>query len=805
MDKISKLLEETQNLLEGFSSGTLSPVSSYYNSGEEEEEETEEDETEEVESEEEERVDPEDDEEDLEFRNTLRSGENYKILKFIENITAKIHSKALHICVEERCKDLEVFKALLRRGCDPLEPNSEGQTALNLLLEQKEEDSQQSQGRTTFFEVEETNCLISTLLGEWELRRAATRDVNIFKWIHSRNWKEFFKFLEQQEQPQAIKILTRPDPRFAGISPLHEIAAMNETECFRKLLTRYKNFMDLNVKAIGSGNTLLHEAAHMSSTEMVRLLIESGARCDIKNATGRIPAHLGTEQIQVIFEFNTLSRSSSEGTLTEEDGTGRDFKKQSTDSLSREERKLKQIIGILDRIESVDGISEENVKRVKRSSSEDGDVSQRDSRYTHSNHLSSSNHSSSDHSHKNEDISVILQRENHTGRTVLHRYARRNQSERLFEFIKKYERECRKYKLFELVDNSGNTPLHEAASEGSFESVKLILFGGKTAKVKNLRIDPSIPAAFTGDTPLHAAALTGNSEIVELLLNVGADRTARNIEGKRAIDVTRSKSVRKLLESEEEEKKTVDLVDKVHKMKKQKQIIPLLDDSLVPVKRGPGRPRKYPRPDETSTTTSVSTSTSKALKPTHSQSHAQAHSQSQSHAQPFSLPENLNCVILIKFDRDWLLLSDHFLNIFAHLCRETQRPAESVDYKNLFIPAGPADKFLISKLPRTGNLIELLLKDDALNKPLFFVKKTDAVQFFEKEFNYNFSGPFGYIDVVKLLDGKESQSQPAYRACPIKLKMKIIKSTNNCTNSSNLCVNNDWILPEPKSPKSFSM
>ena len=142
MDKISKLLEETQNLLDGFSSGTLSPVSSYFKSDSEEfEEESEDEEAEDIEesddteeaddTEAETSADTEastdaeatdtdsftdteastdtssDDSEDYKikmFRNILKSENNFKILNFIESFPFNLPKKSLHICIEINCK-----------------------------------------------------------------------------------------------------------------------------------------------------------------------------------------------------------------------------------------------------------------------------------------------------------------------------------------------------------------------------------------------------------------------------------------------------------------------------------------------------------------------------------------------------------------------------------------------------------------------------------------------------------------------------------------------------------------------------
>ena len=740
MDKLSKLLEETQNLLEGFSSGSLSPVSSYYNSDEEGE------------------VEESDSEVGdfnllLEFKKLLKEGENSRIQKFIESWDQPLPKGALHLAVEENCKDLEVFKTLLRVGCDPLELNSSSKTALTILLEQKEED--------------DDNCLISTLLGEWELRRAATRDSKIFKFVHERNWKDFYSFLlKTADDP--IKLLCKPDAKFAGISPLHEITALNDVPTLKKLLKKFKN-IDFNVKAIGSGNTPLHEATHMSAGEMVSFLLDNGARCDVKNAAGKIPAHLGTEKIQVIIEIKNMTQSQEEIGRTS-----------SMDSISREERKLKQIIGFLDQIErhsEGDGASESFGETRAESNSAD--------------HIAGHDTVNSENHTDTPSLDAILQRESHSGRTILHRFARRNQSQKLVNFLKENdftESKCKELKLFEVIDNSGYTPLHEAASEGSLETAKIFLFGNKAAKIKNLLINPSIPAAITGDTPLHAAASSGNDEIVELLLEVGADKEAENIEGKRAVDVTRSKSVKRLLVPYEEVSvKPGKSVMVVAVNNNTSETIKTADFNVeMPVKRGPGRPRKYPRPDDPH--------------PPQQQPPVKITKLSSSPPQPSitnlsftDLDGNRDaCFILVKLRDEWLMLYDQFQQIISHL------KSQDDSYSQDVLEMSPADGLAISKLPKLGPLIESLRSRHSTDS-LRFISKTRALQILEKDFQTHLIGPFGYIDLVRL----KRQTEQVYSGCPLKLKMKQLqKEIKHATNwlNTQFCIGE-----EQKSPKSFQM
>ena len=766
MDKISKLLEETQNLLECFSGGTLSPVSSYCNSDAEPEDEPE--------------FRPKSSSSSSsEFRKVLRKFTGGDFFKFIENW--KIPKMALHICVEEGCKDLEIYKALLRAGCNPLELDFDRKTALTLLLEQKEADI-----KTKIEEMvaEEDRCLISTLLGEWELRRAATNESQLFKLIHSRNWKDLYEFLQQENPEDPARIIYKPDPKYAGISPLHDIAATNDVIALKKLLNKFKGSIDLNVKAIGSGNTPLHEASHMSATEMVGLLLESGARSNLKNAAGKIPAHLGTEKIQVLIEFHKMSDTNSGLSVNKAKSTSKELsskkaadlfvqatKSASSESLSREERKLKQIIGFLDQIEKH---KDENATAETAETEKEGKRA------------------------KLIDLETILQRESHTGRTILHRYARRNQSEKLIIFLRTQEltsTQCKDLKVFEVIDNSGHTPLHDAAAEGSLETAKIFLFGGRTAKVKNLLIDPSIPATLTGDTPLHAAAAAGNVEIVELLLEVGAKKDAVNIEGKKAVDVTISKSIKKLLET----RATEQPIAAENKAAPGSTIKPT-EHQLIPMKRGPGRPRKYPRPIETTLHSSAKTKEIIRSPSKLSQAHP-----------PLPLNElfhdKSNCIILVKFEDEWLMLEEHFSSIYQHLLakQHTHHTTDEIDQIR-FRPASQSERTEISKLPRLGNLIEVL---QVLNSsPLSFIPKGVATQIFEKEFDFTLTGPFGYIDIPKIR-GTAPASDKLYGGCPLKLKMKLGKDFDSgqtaVVSSLHLLAAASFNLELPKSPKTLQM
>lgn len=71
------------------------------------------------------------------------------------------------------------------------------------------------------------------------------------------------------------------------------------------------------------------------------------------------------------------------------------------------------------------------------------------------------------------------------------------------------------------LDILGRTPLHYAASDGSFSEAELLLQGNANPNAKD----------DNGWTPLHFAAQSGSVEIATLLLQVGAEANAIDSNG----------------------------------------------------------------------------------------------------------------------------------------------------------------------------------------------------------------------------------------------------------------------------------
>ncbi|XP_035904200.1 ankyrin repeat domain-containing protein 27-like [Anopheles stephensi] len=80
---------------------------------------------------------------------------------------------------------------------------------------------------------------------------------------------------------------------------------------------------------------------------------------------------------------------------------------------------------------------------------------------------------------------------------------------------------------------SGATALHLATRERRLRIVRMLLSRCPTADIVDLKDS-------RGDTPLHYAVEQNNLQLVQMLLEAGADRSIRNLQGKRPIDIAKN-------------------------------------------------------------------------------------------------------------------------------------------------------------------------------------------------------------------------------------------------------------------------
>ncbi|KAI8051005.1 hypothetical protein BDF22DRAFT_745205 [Syncephalis plumigaleata] len=129
-----------------------------------------------------------------------------------------------------------------------------------------------------------------------------------------------------------------------------------------------------------------------------------------------------------------------------------------------------------------------------------------------------------------QDMTELDRRARHrdsSGRTALHRRAKRNDLENAQQLLAHgADVNCR--------DNAGWSPLHEAALAGHTNMVRLLLSHGANVAVQAENLD----------TPLHDAAEAGYVEVVQLLLEAGASPTVKNEHGKTPLDLVDVEAVK---------------------------------------------------------------------------------------------------------------------------------------------------------------------------------------------------------------------------------------------------------------------
>jgi ankyrin repeat protein len=127
-----------------------------------------------------------------------------------------------------------------------------------------------------------------------------------------------------------------------------------------------------------------------------------------------------------------------------------------------------------------------------------------------------------------EDNEDLLRNENdNEGLTELHLAARHGQENKVAELI-----DTAPFLIAETDQDTGGTPLHEAAKSGHVEVVEMLLARGASVDSRNRY----------GETPLFLAAAWGHNTVARRLLECGADPCACNGEGRSPQDVVASRS-----------------------------------------------------------------------------------------------------------------------------------------------------------------------------------------------------------------------------------------------------------------------
>ncbi|XP_017099146.2 ankyrin repeat and LEM domain-containing protein 1 [Drosophila bipectinata] len=119
--------------------------------------------------------------------------------------------------------------------------------------------------------------------------------------------------LEDENEADIMSMLDRNSinagvvPCERGLAPLHYVCGMRNEDLARRILARFLECPDLDVDALCDGKTTaLHIASIYGRVEIVKMLLERGARADLSDEENKLPVHYAIEECH--FEVLQLLR-----------------------------------------------------------------------------------------------------------------------------------------------------------------------------------------------------------------------------------------------------------------------------------------------------------------------------------------------------------------------------------------------------------------------------------------------------------------------------------------------------------------
>ncbi|KAH8421175.1 hypothetical protein KR009_010298 [Drosophila setifemur] len=109
--------------------------------------------------------------------------------------------------------------------------------------------------------------------------------------------------LEDENETDIMSMVERNNinagvvPCKRGLSPLHYVCGIRNKELARRILERFLECPDLDVNSLCDGkSTALHIASIYGRVELVRMLLEHGARADLPDEENKLPVHYAIEE-----------------------------------------------------------------------------------------------------------------------------------------------------------------------------------------------------------------------------------------------------------------------------------------------------------------------------------------------------------------------------------------------------------------------------------------------------------------------------------------------------------------------------
>ncbi|CAO0802582.1 unnamed protein product [Mucor circinelloides] len=300
-------------------------------------------------------------------------------------------------------------------------------------------------------------------------------------------------------------------------TPLHLSCACGHVDIVKLLIDQ-----DAIINILGTSqmDTPLHEASRHGHEEIVSLLIAAGADVNMEDKAGNKPYHVSaafpTIRQILTARMDEVKLEKEACNALDEIASKTALRNEPVRQLTREERKIQNYLRAFANMDS--GKQHQQQQQLDEYT---GPITlPKRRKRTASRRKSLSVESDASSSKKASIMKLDASKKDTSGRTHLHKYAKRGDAESVETLLELGADANEK-------DYAGWTALHEAALNGHLKVVKVLLKYGADVNSKGADLD----------TPLHDATENNHCDIVELLLERGADPFARNVHDAEPIDI----------------------------------------------------------------------------------------------------------------------------------------------------------------------------------------------------------------------------------------------------------------------------